>query len=214
MANVTIKQSMTQYFKIHPDNPQKRLIGQAAAILRQGGVIAYPTDSCYALGCLVDDKAAVQRIIRIRGLAPNHLFTILCGDLSGIGLLARIDNTAFRLIKARIPGPYTFILKASREVPKNLQNSRRRTIGLRVPDNRICQELLETLGEPLLSTSLVLPGHGVPEADPRVIREEIGKQVDLVIDGGTIGTDETTIIDLSGDVPEIVRHGKGPVDRI
>ena len=204
---------MSQYFRIHPDNPQQRLVGQAAAILRQGGVIAYPTDSCYALGCLAGDKSAVQRIIRIRELPPDHLFTILCGDLSGIGTLARIDNTAFRLIKAHVPGPYTFVLKATREVPKNLQH-RRRTIGLRVPDNRICQALLDALGEPLLSTSLILPGRDAPESDPQEIRERIGRQLDLVIDGGAIGTDMTTIIDLSGDSPEIIRQGKGAVEAI
>jgi tRNA threonylcarbamoyl adenosine modification protein (Sua5/YciO/YrdC/YwlC family) len=202
---------MAQFFTIHPDNPQKRLIGQAAAILRQGSVIAYPTDSCYALGCLMDDRRSVERIFRIRQLDKNHLFTIICRDLSGLGSLAKLDNTAFRTIKSYMPGPYTFILKASREVPKRLQNPRRRTIGLRVPDNRICQELLETLGEPILSTSLILPGNAFPESDPETIEEKLGKQIDLIIDGGMIGTDTTTVIDLSGDVPEIIRLGKGPV---
>lgn len=203
---------MAQYFKIHPDNPQKRLIGQAVTILRQRGVIAYPTDSCYALGCLMDDHAAVERIFNIRRLDPNHLFTIICADLSGLGALANIDNTAFRLIKHYTPGPYTFILKASREVPKRLQNPKRRTIGLRVPDNPVCEALLDALGEPLLSTSLILPGHDMPEADPEVIRDELGKQIELVIDGGIIGTEETTVIDLSAGDVEIVRQGKGVLE--
>ena len=157
---------MAQYFKLHPDNPQKRLIGQAVAILRNGGVIAYPTDSCYALGCLLGDRISVARISRIRELREDHLYTVICRDLSGLGHLAKLDNSAFRLIKTYTPGPYTFILTASREVPKRLQNPRRKTLGLRVPDNRICQELLEALGEPMLSTSLILPGHDYPESDP------------------------------------------------
>lgn len=202
---------MAQYFKIHPDNPQGRLIGQAASILRQGGVVVYPTDSCYALGCLIDRQTALGRIIRLRSLDPDHHFTIICPDLSGIGVLAKVGNSAFRLIKAHTPGPYTFLLKATREVPKRLQNPKRRTVGLRIPDNSICLELLATLGEPMLSTSLVLAGQALPESDPEIIRDKIGKQVDLVIDGGMIGADETTIIDLSTDVPELVRKGKGDV---
>jgi len=205
---------MAQYFKIHPENPQARLIGQAVAILRQGGVIAYPTDSCYAIGCLLDQSQALERIIRIRGLDPNHLFTIICSDLSGLGTLARLDNSAFRLIKSLIPGPYTFVLQASREVPKRLHHPKRKTIGLRVPDNQICLDLLEALGEPMLSTSLVIAGDEGPEGDPEQIRDRIGKLLDLVIDGGMIGTEETTIIDVSTDVPEVVRIGKGPVDHL
>lgn len=205
---------MAQYFKIHPDNPQARLIQQASVILRAGGVAAYPTDSCYALGCLPEDRPAVDRIVRIRGLQPDHLFTLICRDLSGISALARIDNSAFRLIKSLTPGPYTFILKASREVPKRLQNPKRKTIGLRIPANDICQALLTEVGQPLLSTSLVLAGNDSPEADPDMIREKLGKMIDLVIDGGMIGTDKTTIIDLSGDAAEIVRYGKGDVSRI
>jgi len=205
---------MAQYFKIHPDNPQPRLIKQAAVILRQGGVIAYPTDSCYALGCLVDNRPALERILRIRGLEPDHLFTLICRDLSGISELASIDNSAFRLIKSLTPGPYTFILKASREVPKRLQNPKRKTIGLRVPDNKICQELLAETGGPLLSTSLVLAQGDGPEGDPELIRDKIGNLIDLVIDAGTMGTDETTIIDLSGDATEVVRYGKGDISRI
>ncbi|MEX2353034.1 MAG: L-threonylcarbamoyladenylate synthase [Gammaproteobacteria bacterium] len=202
---------MAQFFKIHPDNPQPRLIGQAVAILQQGGVIVYPTDSCYALGCLIDRRSALERIVRLRSLEPDHHFTIICPDLSGIGVLAKVGNSAFRLIKAHTPGPYTFLLKATREVPKRLQNPKRKTIGLRVPDNKICLDLLTSLGEPMLSTSLVLTGNTMPETDPEIIRDKIGKLVDLVIDGGMIGPDETTIIDLSSDEPELVRKGKGDI---
>jgi tRNA threonylcarbamoyl adenosine modification protein (Sua5/YciO/YrdC/YwlC family) len=152
--------------------------------------------------------------MRIRGLEPNHLFTIICSDLSGLGTLARLDNTAFRLIKSLIPGPYTFVLQASREVPKRLHHPKRKTIGLRVPDNPICLALLEALGEPMLSTSLVIAGDEGPEGDPEQIRDRIGKLLDLVIDGGMIGSEETTIIDVSGDIPEVVRIGKGPVDHL
>jgi len=205
---------MAQYFKIHPDNPQARLIGQAAAILRQGGVVAYPTDSCYALGCLLDSRPALERIVRIRGLDPHHNFTVICPDLSGLGLLAKVSNSAFRLIKGLTPGPYTFLLQATREVPKRLQNPKRKTIGLRIPDNRICLDLLETLGEPILSTSLVLAGNDAPENDPELIRDKLGKVIELVIDGGMIGTDETTIVDLSADEPVVVREGKGDISRI
>lgn len=205
---------MAQYFRIHPDNPQARLIGQAAAILRQGGVVAYPTDSCYALGCLLESRPALERIVHIRGLDPHHHFTVICPDLSGLGMLAKVSNSAFRLIKSLTPGPYTFLLQATREVPKRLQNPKRKTIGLRIPDNRICLDLLETLGEPILSTSLVLAGHDIPENDPELIRDKLGKLVDLVIDGGMIGTDETTIIDLSADEPVVVREGKGDSSRI
>jgi len=205
---------MAQYFIIHPDNPQARLIGQTVAILRQGGVIVYPTDSCYALGCLLDRRAALERIIRIRGLDPHHHFTLICPDLSGLGILARVTNSDFRLIKGLTPGPYTFLLKATREVPKRLQNPKRKTIGLRIPDNKICLAMLDTLGEPLLTTSLVLAGNDNPEADPETIREKLGNQVDLVIDGGMIGAEETTIVDLSGQEPEIVREGKGDISRI
>jgi tRNA threonylcarbamoyl adenosine modification protein (Sua5/YciO/YrdC/YwlC family) len=163
---------------------------------------------------LLDHSQALERIIRIRGLDPQHLFTIICRDLSVIGTLAKVENTAFRLIKSLIPGPYTFVLKASREVPKRLHHPKRKTIGLRVPDNRICLDLLEALGEPMLSTSLVLPGNEWPEADPEEIRDKIGQLLDLVIDGGMIGTEETTIIDVTGDVPEVVRVGKGKVGQI
>lgn len=203
---------MAQYFRIHPENPQKRLIDQAVIILNEGGVIAYPTDSCYALGCGLDQPAALQRIMRIRNLQPGHLFTIICADLSGLGSLAKIDNSAFRLIKNLTPGPYTFILKASRDVPRRVQNPRRRTIGLRVPDNSVCHGLLQALGQPMISTSLILPGHDSPEADPEKIRDELGKVIDLIIDGGMIGSELTTVIDLSEGIPELIRQGKGAID--
>lgn len=202
---------MAQFFKIHPDNPQKRLITQSVEILRNQGVVAYPTDSSYALGCLLDNKSALERISRIRGLDKNHLFTIICPDLTGLGLLARLDNSAFRLIKSYIPGPYTFILKASKEVPRRIQNNKRSTIGLRVPDNTICKMLLEAIGEPILSTSLILPGDDMPLFDPDEIDEKIGNQIDLIIDGGMIGVETTTVIDITGNEPIIIRTGKGAV---
>jgi len=200
---------MAQYFKIHPVNPQPRLIEQAVAIVRQGGVIAYPTDSSYALGCLPGRKAALERILRIRGLESRHLFTLVCHDLAGLGRHARVDNAAFRLIKSLVPGPYTFVLKARRDAPKRLPVSGRKTIGLRIPDNRICLDLLESLGEPMFSTSLVPAGQDTSETDPEVIRARLDKLIDLVIDGGIAGLEQTTIIDLSGDMPEVTRRGKG-----
>jgi tRNA threonylcarbamoyl adenosine modification protein (Sua5/YciO/YrdC/YwlC family) len=205
---------MAEYFTIHPDNPQPRLVAQAAALFRDGGVGAYPTDSCYALGCLPGEKTALDRIRRIRRLDPGHYLTLMCRDLSEIGQLARLDNRAFRLLKALTPGPYTFLLRAGRDIPKRLQHARRKTIGIRVPDNRIVLALLEKLGEPLLNTSLILPGAAWPETDPQAIQERIGHAIDLVIDGGAAGAEQTTVIDLSGDEPVIVRKGKGEVERI
>ncbi len=203
---------MAQFFKIHPDNPQMRLIKQSAEILNNQGVIVYPTDSCYALGCLLDNKIAAERISQLRGLHKKHLFTILCKDLSGLGALAKLGNSAFRLIKSHIPGPYTFILRASKEVPRRLQNNKRSTIGLRVPDNEICQALLDAVNGPILSTSLILPGDELPLFDPQEIDDRIGKQIDLIIDGGMIGVDMTTVIDLTDNDPVIIRKGKGEID--
>jgi tRNA threonylcarbamoyl adenosine modification protein (Sua5/YciO/YrdC/YwlC family) len=205
---------MAQIFSIHPDNPQPRLIGQAVAILRHGGVVAYPTDSCYALGCLPGEKDAMDKILRIRRLAPGHYMTLLCRDLSDTGNLARVDNNSFRLLKSLTPGPYTFVLKANREVPRRLQDSKAKTIGLRVPDNTIVLALLQALGEPLLSTSLILPGEDLPETDPREIDRKIGGFIDLVIEGGEAGQEQTTIIDLTGEEPQIIRKGKGDITRI
>lgn len=200
---------MSQFFQIHPDNPQPRLIKQAVDIVRGGGVIAYPTDSAYALGCQLGDKAALERIRRIRKLDDSHNFTLVCRDLSELGTYARVNNTVFRLIRNCTPGPYTFILKATDEVPRRLLHPKRRTIGLRVPDNRIAQALLEALGEPLMSVTLILPGDELPLTEPFDIRERLEREVDLVIDGGASGSEPTTMIDLADDVPVVVRQGRG-----
>jgi tRNA threonylcarbamoyl adenosine modification protein (Sua5/YciO/YrdC/YwlC family) len=200
---------MSQYFRIHPVNPQPRLVYQAVAIIRKGGVIAYPTDSSYALGCPIGDKAAIQRICRIRKLDDKHDFTLVCRDLSELSTYARVDNTAYRLLKALTPGPYTFILKATHEVPRRLQNPRRKTIGLRVPGNTISQALLEALGEPLMSTTLTLPGEKMPITDPEEILDILGNQLDLVIDGGYCGVEPTTVVDMLEDTPRVARVGCG-----
>jgi tRNA threonylcarbamoyl adenosine modification protein (Sua5/YciO/YrdC/YwlC family) len=202
---------LSQYFKIHPEDPQQRLIGQAASIMRAGGVVAYPTDSCYALGCLMGDKPAMERIRRIRRLEDRHDFTLVCRDLSEISTYAQVDNTAYRLIRSVTPGAYTFILKATEEVPRRLQNPKRKTIGLRVPDHAIARALLETLGEPIMSVTLTLPGAEVPLTDPEEIRTALEKQVDLIIDGGFCGLEPTTVVDLVSGVPEVIRRGKGDV---
>lgn len=200
---------MSQFFQIHPDNPQVRLIKQAVEIVHRGGVIAYPTDSAYALGCHLGDKAALERIRRIRKLDDGHNFTLVCRDLSELGTYARVDNTAFRLIRAHTPGPYTFILKATDEVPRRLLHPKRRTIGLRVPENRIALDLLEALGEPLMSVTLILPGDELPLTDPFEIRERLEHDVDLVIDGGVCGAEPTTVIDLADDTAVVLRQGRG-----
>jgi tRNA threonylcarbamoyl adenosine modification protein (Sua5/YciO/YrdC/YwlC family) len=200
---------MSQFFQIHPVNPQARLIEQAVQILRKGGVIAYPTDSAYALGCQLEDKAALERIRRIRRLDDDHNFTLVCRDLSQLGTYARVDNHVYRLIRNHTPGAYTFILKATGEVPRRLLHPKRKTIGLRVPDNRIALDLLEKLGEPMMSVSLILPGEELPLTDPYDIRESLQHELDLVIDGGYCGMEPTTVIDLSEDEPVIVRRGLG-----
>jgi len=202
---------MSQFFQIHPDNPQPRLIDKAVEIIRQGGVIAYPTDSGYALGCHLGDKNAQERIRRIREVDDKHNFTLVCRDLSELATYAKVDNTAYRLIKSLTPGPYTFILAATREVPRRLQNPKRKTIGLRVPDNRIAQALLETLGEPLMSSTLILPGDDMPLTDPYDIRDTLEHSLDLVIDGGYCGFEPTTVVDLTGDTPVVLREGLGDV---
>ncbi|MCI0399732.1 MAG: threonylcarbamoyl-AMP synthase [Gammaproteobacteria bacterium] len=202
---------MAQYFRIHPKDPQKRLIQQAAKIMRDGGVVVYPTDSCYALGCQIGDKAAVERIRRLRRLGPRHNMTLVCSDLSEIGVYARVENTAYRLIKALTPGPYTFILKATREVPRRLQDPERRTIGLRVPDNVIARALMEALGEPSMSTTLILPNGGMPLTDPEDISEKLAHEVELVIDGGIGGLEPTTVLDLVDEMPRVLRKGKGDI---
>lgn len=203
---------MSQYFHIHPDNPQLRLIKQAVGIVREGGVIAYPTDSAYALGCHLGDKDALQRIIRLRELDEKHHFTLMCRDLSEIATYAKVDNATYRLLKAHTPGAYTFILTASGEVPRRLMHPKRKTIGLRVPDHPICQCLLAELNEPLLTTTLQLPGAEAPLYDPDEIYETLGKQLDLVINGGFGAMISTSVVDLSGpNGIEILRHGAGDV---
>lgn len=202
---------MSQFFYIHPDNPQPRLIKQAVEMLNKGSVIVYPTDSGYALGCKLEDKNALERICRIRKLDGNHNFTLMCRDLSELSTYAYVDNTAFRLIKNNTPGNYTFILKATKEVPRRLMSEKRKTIGLRVPSNPIALALLEALNEPMMSTSLMLPGNDFTESDPEAIQDEIGKLVDLIIHGGYLGQQPTTVIDLTEDAPEVVREGVGDV---
>jgi tRNA threonylcarbamoyl adenosine modification protein (Sua5/YciO/YrdC/YwlC family) len=203
---------VTRRLEIHPDNPQTRLIRQAVDLIRDGGVIVYPTDSCYALGCAIGHKGAMERIRRIRQLDDTHHFTLVCRDLSDISTYAKVDNTAYRLLKAHTPGPYTFLLKATHEVPRRLQHPKRKTIGLRVPDHAITQALLAELGEPLMSTTLLLPGDDLPLSDPHEIEERLSSQVELILLGGSCGVEPTTVVDLVGDVPEVVREGRGPVD--
>nr|WP_321242539.1 L-threonylcarbamoyladenylate synthase [uncultured Tolumonas sp.] len=200
---------MSQFFVVHPVNPQTRLISQAVGVLRQGGVIVYPTDSGYALGCMMGEKSALEKICRIRQLEDEHNFTLLCNDLSELSVYAKIDNTAFRLIKNNTPGAYTFILKATKEVPRRLMNEKKKTIGIRVPTNNIAQALLTELGEPLMSSTLILPGQVLAEADPEEFRGQLEKVVDLIIDGGTQGAQPTTVIDFSDDEPKVVRFGAG-----
>ncbi len=199
---------MSQYFQIHPQNPQPRLLRQAVQILRQGGLIAYPTDSAYALGCRIDDKAALDRLRRVRRLDDDHLLTLLCCDLSALATYAKVDNRVYRLLKAHTPGPYTFILPATSEVPRRLHHPKRRTIGLRIPDHIICQALLAELGEPMLTTTLYLPGVTEAIADADELESTLRGQVDLIIDGGHTGVRPTTVIDLSEGV-QILREGAG-----
>lgn len=203
---------MAQFFDIHPQNPQARLIDQAVDILRRGGLIVYPTDSAYALGCQIGDKMALDRIRAIRQLGKSHNFTLLCRDLSELATYARVDNAAFRLIKSHTPGPYTFILNATSEVPRRLMHPKRKTIGLRVPDNPIALALMASLGEPLMTSSLILPGDELPLTDPYDIRDTLEHQVELVIDGGFCGLEPTTVVDLTGDVPVVRREGCGSIE--
>lgn len=200
---------MGQYFQIHPDNPQARLIKQAAQIVGNGGIIALPTDSAYALACRLDDKAAVDRMRRLRGVDERHLLTLMVRDLSEVALYARVDNQQYRLLKAALPGPYTVILEATRELPRRLSHPSRKTIGLRVPENRITLALLEELGAPLIGTSLQLPGDEMMLSDPEEVRERLEKQIELILDGGAGTLEPTTVIDLTGPEPELVRAGRG-----
>ncbi len=201
---------MAQYFSVHPDNPQPRLIRQAVDIIRVGGVIAYPTDSCYALGCHIGDKAAMERIRRIRDVDERHHFTLVCRSLSEIGQFAKVDNLQYRLIRANTPGRYTFILRATRDLPRRLLTPRH-TIGVRIPDHPVALGLLEALGEPLLSSSLILPAHGQPLNDAKDIRKHLEHALDLVIDSGPCEGALTTVVDLSGDAPRLVREGRGDI---
>lgn len=203
---------MSQYFEIHPENPQARLIQQSVQIIRKSGVVVYPTDSGYAIGCQIGDKAAADRICQIREIDKEHNFTLMCRDLSELATYARVDNDAFRLLKNNTPGPYTFILKGTKEVPKRLLNPKRKTIGIRVPTNRIAMALLEELNEPLMSTSLILGEGMLAESDPEEIRDKLEKLVDLIIDGGHKGEEPTTVVDLSEGAPTIHREGSGDVE--
>ena len=200
---------MSQFFQIHPDNPQPRLIKQAVQLLQSGAILAVPTDSCYALVCQLDDKSGSERLRRVRGVDERHHMTLLCRDLSEISLYARVDNRQYRMLKAATPGPYTIILEATKEVPRRLSHPSRKTIGLRVPEHRIISALLEQLGQPLLSTTLILPGESEALNDPDLIREQLEHQIELVIDGGGCGMEPTTVIDLTGPEPLLLRQGRG-----
>ncbi|MCC5791075.1 MAG: threonylcarbamoyl-AMP synthase [Legionellaceae bacterium] len=200
---------MSQIFAIHPDNPQARLLRQASSIIEDGGLVVYPTDSGYALGCALGNKHALERIRRLRQLDKNHNMTLICRDLSELGTYARVSNPIFRLLKAFTPGAYTFILNATSEVPRLMLHPKRKTLGLRVPDNIITQALLEALDAPVMSSTLILPGANAPLSEPEAIRDLLGQQVDLIIDGGNCGQEPTTVIDLTGEYPSIIREGKG-----
>jgi tRNA threonylcarbamoyl adenosine modification protein (Sua5/YciO/YrdC/YwlC family) len=200
---------MSQFFQIHPENPQLRLIKQAVQIIQAGGIVALPTDSCYALVCHLDDKQAVERLRRIRAVDEKHHLTLLCRDLSEISSYAKVDNRQYRLLKTATPGPYTFILEATKEVPRRLSHPSRKTIGLRVPENRIAHALLEELAQPLLGTTLILPDEREPMTDPEEIRVRLEKLVDLVIDGGACSLEPTTVIDLTEEQPVLLRQGRG-----
>ena len=202
---------MSQFFQLHPDNPQARLIKQAVQMLRDGAVIAYPTDSAYALGCHIGDKKALDRLRRIRRVDERHNFTLVCRDLSEIATYAKVSNTVYRLLNAFTPGPYTFILEATRDVPRRLMHPKRRSIGIRVPEHRVVRALLDEFGEPILSTTLILPGDTLPMTDAEEIRDRLEHEVDLIIDAGHCGIEPTSVISLTGDTPEIIRVGRGDV---
>ncbi len=206
---------MTQILYIHPDNPQSRLIQQAVAVLRQGGLIAYPTDTTYALGCGIGEKSALDQLVRLRRLDSKHQFTLLCADLSAAAPYVKVSNPDFRLLKAHTPGPYTWILAGTTEVPRRLMHPKKRTIGVRIPAHKICQALLMELGEPLMTSTLHLPGDEFPLNDPEDIRSVLDGQVDLIIDGGFGGLSETTVVSLvDGKGPEVIREGAGPLDGV
>ncbi len=202
---------MAQFFQIHPDNPQPRLIRQVVNIIRQGGLVIYPTDSSYALGCQIGDKGAMEKIRRIRKLDESHNFTLVCRDLTEISSYAKVGNQEFRLLKTLTPGPYTFIHQATKLVPRRLQHAKRKTIGIRVPDNQIVRDMLEELGEPIMSTTLILPGDDMPLTDPYEMRQILDHEVDLIIDGGYCGFEPTSVVVMTEETPEIARAGKGDV---
>ncbi|MEO8309213.1 MAG: L-threonylcarbamoyladenylate synthase [Pseudomonadota bacterium] len=205
---------MSLYLEVHPKNPQSRLIRQAVEVVRQGGVIAYPTDSCYALGCHVGDKDALERIRRIRAADKHHHFTLVCRDLAEIAHYAKVETWQFRLLKSHTPGPFTFLLEATREVPRRLQHPKRRTIGIRVPDHPVPRMLLEELGEPLMSSTLLLPGDPQPLTDGAEILERLENELDAIIDGGHCGIEPTTVVDLAVSPPVILRQGKGQIGSV
>lgn len=200
---------MPQYVEVHPDNPQQRLLKQAAQVLHGGGIAAVPTDSSYALVCHLDDKSAAEKLRRIRGVDDKHHLTLLCRDLSELASYARVDNKQYRLLKSATPGPFTFILEATKEVPRRVSHPSRRTIGLRVPDHTMLQQLLEVFGEPLLATTLIMPGETEPLNDPEDIRERLRNQIEAVVDAGACKMEPTTVVDLTGDEPAVLRLGRG-----
>lgn len=202
---------MSQFFAIHSTHPETRLIKRAVDIVRKGGIIAYPTDSCYAIGCHIGDKHAMERMRRIRGVDERHHFTLMCRDLSDIGTFAKVDNAQYRLLKTHTPGTYTFILDATRELPRRLAHPKRATVGVRVPEHPVTHALLTELNEPLLSSTLMLPGEAEPLNDAEMIRKKLEHQLDLILDGGACGIEPTTVIDLSGDAPILIRRGKGDI---
>jgi tRNA threonylcarbamoyl adenosine modification protein (Sua5/YciO/YrdC/YwlC family) len=205
---------VARLIEVHPDNPQPRRVAEIVETIREGGLIAYPTDSSYAFGCHIGDKRAMDRIRRIRRTDKNHNFTLVCSDLSEISTYARVDNWAYRMLKAMTPGPYTFILPATREVPKRLQHPKRRTIGLRVPDHALVRAVLDALGEPIMSSTLLLPGDDLPLTDPYEIEERIGHEIDLIIDAGATGIEPTSVLDLSEGTVQVLRVGRGDVSAL
>lgn len=205
---------MSKTLEIHPQNPHPRLIAQLVQALRDGALVVYPTDSSYALGCHLGDKAALERVRRLRSLSDKHNFTLMCSDLSELATYAQVNNSAYRTLKTLTPGPFTFILKATAEVPKRLMHPKRRTIGLRVPDNAIALAILAGMGEPLMTTSLILPGHSEPLSDPYLMEERLGKDVDYIVDGGSCGLRPTTMLDLTEGVPQLIREGLGDASEV
>ncbi|MEC9407718.1 MAG: L-threonylcarbamoyladenylate synthase [Pseudomonadota bacterium] len=205
---------MAQHVAIHPVDPQRRLVLQVVDQLHAGAVIAYPTDSSYALGCHLGDKQAMTRIRRLRGFDDKHHMTLMCRDLSEISTYAKVDNQQYRMIRAATPGPYTFVLKATHETPRRLQDAKRKTVGIRIPDNTICQHLLDVLGEPLLTCTALLPGDDLPLSDPDDVLDRLDREVDVIVDGGACSIEPTTIVDLSGEAPEVLREGQGPLSAL